>query len=148
VAALPAWYAPLVAPRHGAVSPHRPTPQVRLPIAQACLGTKWKASCGLTHDIGNTFIAGLSDLLDARLANLSAGALSGSAPWGVDVVRYGAQWGHGGALFVPAYVAEALQTTWDLGSWERECACVRSRACSRVAGAGCPRWCGPERPRG
>lgn len=60
---------------------------MRLPIAQACLGSKWKASCGLNHDIGNTFIAGLSHLLDARLGNISAGALAGTASWGVDIVR-------------------------------------------------------------
>lgn len=60
---------------------------VRLPIAQACLGSKWKASCGLTHDVGNTFVEGLSNLLDARLHNISTGPMTGAAPWGVDVAR-------------------------------------------------------------
>ncbi len=61
--------------------------QVRLPVAQACLGSKWKASCGLTHDVGNTFVEGLSNLLDARLHNISTGPMTGAAPWGVDVAR-------------------------------------------------------------
>ena len=66
--------------------------QVRLPVAQACVGSKWRASCGLTHDIGNTFIAGLSGLLDSHLANISAGPIEGVAPWGVDVARCGGLW--------------------------------------------------------
>lgn len=84
------WSRKMAAAMHhasAALHPENDIMVVRLPIAQACLGSKWKASCGLNHDIGNTFIAGLSHLLDARLGNISAGALAGTAPWGVDIVR-------------------------------------------------------------
>ena len=45
---------------------------VRLPIAQACRGVKWRASCGRSVDYGNKFVHMLSSETDRKLRQIHA----------------------------------------------------------------------------